>query len=1037
MRTIKIAILLLLGMFLFGCTQSNVDCDLYESYKTEKSVLVKSSQKVLIASKYLLKETIEIPSTKLTYNGKEYDASNYVIFPSGKVLNSKQVKLNEAGRYEVVYLAKCENLILSDKYEFTVTNKLFTVSGEKSSAYYGTHEYMPNTEGIITSIRPNDYFILNQPIDITSFNKNNTILTFNVLPNNIGVSDAQKIIIKLTDIYDEENYVKVELKKVEDNKLAWAENSTYVVAYSSTQEPCGLEAGSHPNTGRVVEYDGATYTIHKNNYYGAHVVYSMPGAPRYQSTALPYYEKEYVGEQEFSVAIDYAVGKVYGGPFLTLVNDLRSDIIYGTNFWQGFTTGECYLSISALNYNSESLNLIIKTIADKDAAEFKENDYSDNLAPVIDINWEDEYPVGLVNHPYPLFEATSYDEFEHRFIDVEKKVYLNYGLENQVSVQILDGKFIPLYKTTYHLVYTATDKSGNQSEVVIPIKISDDVKKITLDQIGDGQTTFNVGDVVKVKELTYKNVIGSFTEKITATLKSDSNITYEINDGLFRPLYSGEYVITYQYSDYMFASQYEYEITVNKNNTPVIIDDITLNKFYIKGCSYQLPEYYGYKFIDGKPEKVLLDIYVNENGSTRKIDNHTFIPTTEGEVTITYRIENGTEVANKDISAKVVDVGYDDVLEMGKYFYSDNVDLTAESKYIEYKLIEQKNTTLEFINELPSSNFQMRLAASELYSSFNKIHIYLTDKNDPSIRIKFTYEKQPTGFIRFYLNDKDPVDYKTLFASSENPILCEYNNSLLQVSPHPANYILVKETVYGDKFTGFTSDKINLEIEVDKIYGDSALRIVNLCGQPFTKIKADIIEPKVYINNDVGEYKLNYLYTLQQAIIADVLDPNVKSSVSVKDPDGNYVTTVDGILLDKSSLYGSSHQFELNKYGTYQVIYEAEDTNNNETVYSFVLRVVDDEKPTVTIIFPITEAKVGENINIAKIGIKDNTSQTFKIFVCVILPNGQNISLIKPNSDNEIYSSFVASLEGSYKVCYFVEDESGNTSISSYTINVK
>ena len=1041
MRFIKSLLILFLLIFtLTSCSENKISNDnLYDIYEAGsiKRMDAKPLEKTLIASKYMLGEVFSAPSIKLSHGGKEYEAKPYIKFPSGKISENETIKLTEAGAYEVIYLAKCNDVMLSDTYKFVVTNELYSVMGEKSTVYYGTHEYMPDTKGIITSIRPNESFVYNKPIDLTSYNKNNKIVTLNVLPNNIGIADAQKILIKLTDIYDEDNYIVLEMKKVEDNKLAWAETATYVAAYSNGQDSCGLESGSHPNTGRVVEYNGGIYTIHKNNYYGTWTGYAMTGAPRYVSTAIPNFKPEYVGEQEFSFAMDYANGVIYGGPFLSLVNDLRSDIIYGSNFWTGFTTGEAYLSISALNYNAESVNLIIKEIAGESTVNMSENLYLDTVAPTLDILWNDTYPVGLVGHKYPIFDSYSYDEYDHEEKDVKVNVYLNYGLSNQVNVATNDGSFIPQYKATYYIHYSVTDNAGNLNETVIPVTVNDDVEKIMVDNISKSQTVYDVGEEVVVSKLSYKNVVGTLCEKVTAVLKSDDSISYDVIDGKFVPLHSGDYEIKYEYSDYIFEGEYTYDVTINHTDKPLISENIVLENYFIKGCEYSLPTHYGYIFKDGKALEKPLKIFVTEGNNTFEVTDNKYKPNYNGEITISYVLENLGHETRKDIKAYAVEVGYESSLEMGKYFYSDNVTITPEGKYIEYTLVENKTTKLDFINSLPSSNFSIRLAASDAKNNFTKINLYLTDASDSSIRIKFTYEKEPTGYVKFYVNDKAATNYNTLFASSENPILCEYNNRLLQVSPHPTNYQLVKETVYGDVFNGFVSDKISLEIEVDGVSGDSALRVVNLCGQPFTKIKADIIEPKVYVYNDVGEFDIDSIYELSAATIVDVLDPNIKAFIRVKDPEGQIVSTVDGVLLDETAPYNVSHKIKLTKFGIYQVYYEAVDTNDNKTTYSFVINVVDKEVPVVKIINPVTSAKVGDIVNISSISISDNYSEKYDIYVCMIAPNGQTYSLTLVEEETIIYKSFTATNAGKYEIFYYVADEAGNTTFVSYTINVE
>ena len=1040
MKKIQFLILMLLffSMPLFGCANNEETINnQYASNETQVYLKASPRNKTLIATKYILGEEFTAPSVKLSYEGKEYDAKAYICFPSGKITDSQSIVLNEPGQYQVTYLAKCGERMLSDNYEFVVTNELYSVTGKDSKVYHGTHEYMPDTKGIITSIRPSDSFTYNKPINISSYTKNNKILTLNVLPETIGTVDAQKIIVRLTDIYDPKNFITIEMKKVDDNKLAWAENATYVVAYGNGQDACGLEEGSHLNTGRVVDYNGKKYTIHKNNIYGAHTSFSMPGAPRYQNVNLPYYDPQYVGEQEFSFAMDYAKGVIYAGPNLSLINDLRSDIIYGSNFWNGFTTGEVFLSISATGYKAESLNLIIKDIAGQSTENMSENLYEDAEAPSLEIQWDGEYPTGLVGHKYPIIPVYSYDQYDREEKEVKTTVYLNYGLDNQVVIPVVDNSFVPQLATKYYIHYEVVDINGNKNEKVITVNVSDTVEKIEIDQMTSVDDTFDVGTTVTIKDLTYKNVKGKLNEKITATLKSDPSISYEITDNTFIPLYAGEYEIKYEFSDFIFNDVYSYNVVVNHSNKPVIDAKINLLNYYIKGCEYTLPSYTGYIFEDGKPVEKSLDIYVKEGDDIVTITDNKYIPNYNGEITVIYSLKNGNEETRKEISSTSVDVGYDSTLEMGKYFVGDNFNVNAESKYIEYVFIENQNTTLDFINALASNNVTIRFGASEGLDNYQKIHVYLTDASDERIKVRFTYEKESSGYVKFYVNDGAAANYQSYFASNDNPIIFEYNNNLKQVSPHPASYQMVTETVYGEKFNGFISDKVYLSFEVESISGPSALRITNLCGQPFTKVKADIIEPKVYVTNDVGDYDIDSIYTLGKAGIGDVLDPNFKAFIRVKDPEGNIVTSIDGVLLDENAPYNVDYQFKLEKFGIYQVYYEAVDSNENKASYTFVINVVDKEVPNVTILNPITEGKVGEAINIASISIKDNYSEKFNIYVCLVDPTGISYSLTKVELDNTIINkSFTTYVAGEYKIYYYVSDEAGNVTTVSYAVNV-
>ena len=155
------------------------------------------------------------------------------------------------------------------------------------------------------------------------------------------------------------------------------------------------------------------------------------------------------------------------------------------------------------------------------------------------------------------------------------------------------------------------------------------------------------------------------------------------------------------------------------------------------------------------------------------------------------------------------------------------------------------------------------------------------------------------------------------------------------------------------------------------------------------------------------------------------------------DPDGEIVSTVDGLVLDKGIDYSVDHQFMLTKFGLYRVYYEAVDSNENITTYTFVINVVDKELPVVELINPITSGKVGETIDIAKVKIKDNHSKEFTVYVSLVDPTGVAHTLTNLDEVLVTNKSFVTKVSGTYEVCYYVSDEAGNMTITSYKINVE
>ena len=168
-------------------------------------------------------------------------------------------------------------------------------------------------------------------------------------------------------------------------------------------------------------------------------------------------------------------------------------------------------------------------------------------------------------------------------------------------------------------------------------------------------------------------------------------------------------------------------------------------------------------------------------------------------------------------------------------------------------------------------------------------------------------------------------------------------------------------------------------------------------------------------------------------VARDVLNPSVVTYVSVKDPDGNYVKTDDGVLLQKAKC-DKEYEFTLASYGQYQFEYVAEDSlSGRVSKLPFVLSVPDAEKPVVTPDTPFpTSVKVGELIVIPNLTVNDNITdaENATLVYCVITPNGKIMYL--PEGSN----SFKPSYTGVYEVRVLVYDEAGNITMLSHDVNV-
>ena len=75
-----------------------------------------------------------------------------------------------------------------------------------------------------------------------------------------------------------------------------------------------------------------------------------------------------------------------------------------------------------------------------------------------------------------------------------------------------------------------------------------------------------------------------------------------------------------------------------------------------------------------------------------------------------------------------------------------------------------------------------------------------------------------------------------------------------------------------------------------------------------------------------------------------MLDPEVVTSVTVKDQKGNIITSEDGTRLDQVP-FDRSYDVKLSIYGSYLVTYSASDTNGSgKATFTYAMYVADVEK---------------------------------------------------------------------------------------------
>ena len=163
-----------------------------------------------------------------------------------------------------------------------------------------------------------------------------------------------------------------------------------------------------------------------------------------------------------------------------------------------------------------------------------------------------------------------------------------------------------------------------------------------------------------------------------------------------------------------------------------------------------------------------------------------------------------------------------------------------------------------------------------------------------------------------------------------------------------------------------------------------------------------------------------------------MLDPEVITSLTVRDQTGQVITSLDGVKLENVS-FNRDYEIKLSSYGSYLVTYEARDTNGSgRASFTYAMYVADLEKPEITVSKNnMKEASLNKVINIQPATAHDKVDGDLKVTYFIVLPTGEIVHV----KDNNL--SFTPTLKGIHKIRYFSVDLSGNQVFVDHEVIVK
>ena len=248
--------------------------------------------------------------------------------------------------------------------------------------------------------------------------------------------------------------------------------------------------------------------------------------------------------------------------------------------------------------------------------------------------------------------------------------------------------------------------------------------------------------------------------------------------------------------------------------------------------------------------------------------------------------------------------------------------------------------------------------------------------------------------------------------------------------------LFVETLVNGQPFEGFDSPFVYMNVAfVDASSGEAAYALTSINSQPITNASSDRVAPKMVILGDYGgSFTKGTVITIPAAVATDVLDPNVNFTLTVRNPEGNIATDINGQKLENVDP-SKEYKIKLDLYGQYSVRYVASDVMwENESKMNYAVYSEDSEAPIIKFnTQPVSEAKVGDKIIIPNVTVSDNLSEVGKISLqyFVMTPSGKMVELTKG------VRIFMPSDAGKYQILVMASDEAGNITLLKHQVTVK
>lgn len=974
-----------------------------------------------------------------------------VEFPDGRKASTTCFNLDALGVHKITYTATTSSNVYELVKYFVVDRSsasLFTSLSASKSEFatapdYAAEEY----KGVkITGSRSMSTARWANIINLKDNTEKDELIKFFVMPEELGVKEYTQFQISLTDANDPTR--KFTIRYTEDK---WADD------YKMDGTVCGNKDGIFTKVGSL-----------RMSPYGANNNKNFGWYPAIYTTL--YY--------------DWATNTLYGGlanqnsktNITTKIVTLDDETVLGTgNGFPGFTTGEVYLDVTFVTLASSSPDMLIMNV---DGQDLSTEYVVDNTAPYFcidyDGNEEDNLPLGVVGHEYPIYKAVARDTVDGLCQAPSVKIYYyEDGLRSRYMTGVSEDSFIPNQTGTYSIEYISVDAHGNEGTMEVMVEVVDTIPPITYEWDDVIPTNAYTGVPITIPGGEPDGGSGILKEVFSVTVDDEP---VEVRGRTFTPLKSGDYEIKVVITDYLNNTQPIVEhINISANPNPVLVEatvpsavvvtygrdttkypnaeDEPASVKYARERGTEFAPWTAYDYSTGEQVVLPVTIKVKKQGAQDSTtitldDTRVWLPNEIGVYDVMFSATNSNKTTTivKEVAVVETDKG---VGFMSKFFVKKDVEITAPNNSTLLAQVESGKTTgsFDFINPLPADGFNFSFTVRGEENNFESVTLTMIDSVNPNevLELRLVKEFIPDGTdlttYKFresstvYVNGIEKEILGSFHNINRTPFDINYDNDSFIITDNLGGTVTkVTNFLDGSPWTGFSSGMVYIKFTFNNVNPDpekiSAIVISSICGQSFGGSQSDRTRPTVKVPVAIPAEYGDKLH-VPAAFAYDVLSKLVSFTVTVTAPDGT-------ILLDKADAT-KDYEFDVTQYGNYDIKYLVADSAGTATVErsapGYIVTIRDKIAPTITV-----NGEVPASINANSVftaptaDVADNRiGGSATLWVWWVMPNGQ---MIKLDDTLKVLADYTK-VKGNYKLIYFGIDVDGYTVTKEYTVTVK